>query len=81
MKQPHWKKVGKSYWQLFNFGNEWVSKIEVKGTVHKHCTVVDKAASVISKLTILILLYLYTATRQLAKWEARFLTTGVDTHR
>lgn len=20
------KKVGKSYWQLFNFGSEWVSK-------------------------------------------------------
>lgn len=50
MKQPHWKKVGKSYWQLFNFGNEWVSKIEVKGTVHKHCTVVDKASKVSGKL-------------------------------
>ena len=56
-------------------------KLKEKGTTHKHCTVVDKAASVISKLTILILLYLYTGTRQLAKWEARFLTTGAETHR
>lgn len=40
------KKVGKSYWQLFNFGNEWVSKIKVKGTIHKHCIIVEKANKV-----------------------------------
>ena len=56
-------------------------KLKVKGTTHKHCNVVDKAASVISRLPILILLNLYPGTRQLAKWEARFLTIRVGTQR
>jgi hypothetical protein len=61
-------------------------RLKVKQTVHKHRILFGKVVSLrVYILTILIVLYIYTGSKQLSKWMAndrtRFLNVAVRDYR
>lgn len=60
-----------------------ICKTTGKENAHKYCTPAEKVFSWEFRLTILILLYMYTGNDQLSKWmvEVRYLTVGVESYK